>query len=299
MPTEGDRQAIAAMLAWYQAMGVTDAVGEQPIDWLGGDHRLTPVQVLLDPNAPDGGSGRRGARSQVAPERSSREPARRPASVVGSPPATSRPQSGSDPVHETSSIAEAGSLARAATDLGALKSALEGFDGCPLKKTAKSLCMMRGVEQARLMVIGEGPGRDEDRAGIPFVGRAGQLLDRMLAAIGQSDETAHITNVVYWRPPGNRAPTEFEIMVCRPFLERQIELVDPDAILLLGGSAAKSILDVQTGIMKTRGKWHTVSLGGRERACIATCHPAYLLRTPAAKRLAWQDLLALQDKLGA
>ena len=148
------------------------------------------------------------------------------------------------------------------------------------------------------MLIGEAPGRDEDMEGRPFVGPAGQLLDRMLAAIGLAETDVHITNIVYWRPPGNRTPTPQEAQVCRPFLERQIELVEPEIICLLGGAAAKHILGVEDGIMRLRGKWRDVEIGGRSIKALATLHPAYLLRTPAQKRLAWRDLLMLQAALG-
>ncbi len=147
------------------------------------------------------------------------------------------------------------------------------------------------------MIIGEAPGRDEDIEGKPFVGRAGQLLDKMLAAIGLGEADVHITNIVYWRPPGNRTPTPQEAQVCRPFLERQIELVAPDVIVLLGGAAAKHILNVADGIMRIRGKWRETDARGRKIKTIATLHPAYLLRTPAAKRLAWRDLLAIRTAL--
>jgi DNA polymerase len=148
------------------------------------------------------------------------------------------------------------------------------------------------------MLIGEAPGRDEDLAGQPFVGRAGQLLDKMLAAIGLNDQHAHITNIVYWRPPGNRTPTPQEAQVCRPFLERQIELAEPELLVLLGGAAAKHVLDVAEGIMRIRGKFRDLDIGGRRMRAIATLHPAYLLRTPVAKRLAWRDFLAVKAALG-
>lgn len=147
------------------------------------------------------------------------------------------------------------------------------------------------------MVIGEAPGRDEDIAGTPFVGRAGKLLDMMLAAIGLDETKVHITNVVYWRPPGNRTPTPTEVHVCRPFLERQIELVAPEIILTVGGPAAKALLDTETGIMKTRGNWRDITVGSHAVRVMPTLHPAYLLRTPAAKRLAWRDLLAVRAAL--
>jgi DNA polymerase len=187
--------------------------------------------------------------------------------------------------------------ARDADSLEELRTTLAGFDGCALKATAKNLCFYRGAARSRLMLIGEAPGRDEDLQGKPFVGRAGQLLDKMLVAIGLTEADAHITNIVYWRPPGNRVPTPQEAQVCRPFLERQAELVAPDLVLLLGGAAAKHIFDTTDGIMRVRGKWRDLTLGERKVRAIATLHPAYLLRTPAAKRLAWRDLLAVKAAL--
>ena len=188
--------------------------------------------------------------------------------------------------------------ARQAGDLDELGARLAAFEGCSLKATAKNLCFYRGRPQAPLMLIGEAPGRDEDLEGKPFVGRAGQLLDRMLAAIGLSEREAHITNIVYWRPPGNRTPTPQEAQLCRPFLERQIELVAPAIILLLGGAAAKHIFGVADGIMRIRGKWRELEFGNSKARALATLHPAYLLRAPAAKRLAWRDLLTLKAALG-
>jgi DNA polymerase len=190
-------------------------------------------------------------------------------------------------------------LAAKAGTLAELEATLAGFDGCSLKVTAKSLCFYRGAPKALLMLIGEAPGRDEDLQGKPFVGRAGQLLDRMLAAIGLTEADVHITNIVYWRPPGNRTPTPQEAQVCRPFLERQVELVAPKIVVLLGGAAAKHILDVPEGIMRLRGKFRDVVIGSLQVRAVATLHPAYLLRTPAAKRLAWRDLLAVKGALEA
>jgi uracil-DNA glycosylase len=188
--------------------------------------------------------------------------------------------------------------AREAATLDQLGATLAAFDGCGLKATAKNLCFYRGAPTARLMLIGEAPGRDEDLEGKPFVGRAGQLLDKMLAAIGMTEADVHITNIVYWRPPGNRTPTPQEAQVCRPFLERQVELVSPELVVLLGGAAAKHVLDVAEGIMRTRGKMREVQVGGHKARAMATLHPAYLLRTPVAKRLVWRDLLAIKAALG-
>ncbi len=194
-------------------------------------------------------------------------------------------------------VAAARTLAARAKSLEDLRSALDSYEGCALRATAKNTCFYRGATRARLMIIGEAPGRDEDQEGRPFVGRAGQLLDRMLAAIGLNEELVHITNVVYWRPPGNRTPTLQETQSCRPFIERQVQFVEPELILLLGGAAAKNVLDVSDGIMRLRGKWKDVNMGGRSLRALPTLHPAYLLRTPAAKRLAWRDLLSLKRTL--
>ena len=147
------------------------------------------------------------------------------------------------------------------------------------------------------MLIGEAPGRDEDLQGKPFVGRAGRLLDKMLATIGLDENAVYITNTIYWRPPGNRTPTAQEIGACMPFLTRQIELLEPQVIVLLGGAAAKSVLDTTDGIMRLRGKWKLYNAKGRDIPTLATLHPAYLLRTPDAKRLAWRDLLMLKARL--
>ena len=149
------------------------------------------------------------------------------------------------------------------------------------------------------MLIGEAPGREEDLAGKPFVGPAGRLLDKMLLAIGLGEEHVHITNIVYWRPPGNRTPTPQEAQVCRPFLERQVEIVAPELLVLLGGAAAKQLLGASDGIMRLRGRLREVAIGGRTLPAVATLHPAYLLRTPAAKRLAWRDLLLIKAWLAA
>ncbi len=149
------------------------------------------------------------------------------------------------------------------------------------------------------MFIGEAPGRDEDIQGQPFVGRAGRLLDKMLNAIALGEDEVHITNVVYWRPPGNRTPSPQEVQACAPFLERQIELVDPEILVFLGGAAAKQLLQTTEGIMRLRGKWRSKEFAAKERRVLATLHPAYLLRNPVGKRLAWRDFLSIRDALDA
>jgi DNA polymerase len=199
--------------------------------------------------------------------------------------------------HEAARPARA--IARSCATLDALRAALETFEGCPLKRTATRLCFADGVPGARLMLIGEAPGADEDRQGIPFVGPSGQLLDRMLAAAGVPREAVWITNAIFWRPPGNRAPTTAEVAACLPFLERQIELLEPALILFLGGAAVKALLDLQDGVTRLRGRPLTYTTrNGRAIPARVTFHPAYLLRQPAQKRFAWRDLLAVTGEPG-
>ncbi|ESR24786.1 uracil-DNA glycosylase [Lutibaculum baratangense] len=187
--------------------------------------------------------------------------------------------------------------ARLATTLEELRNILAGFEGCPLKYTAKNMCFADGNAEARIMFVGEAPGAEEDLQGKPFVGRAGRLLDRMLASIGLDRTSAYIANIVYWRPPGNRTPTPQEIQVCKPFIERQIELKAPEILVFLGGASAKEMMQRSDGILKMRGRWMEYRAGDRAIPAIATLHPAYLLRQPAQKRLAWRDLLSIRKAL--
>ena len=185
-----------------------------------------------------------------------------------------------------------------ARTLEALRALMEAFDGCALKQSASRLVFSDGNPQARLMLVGEAPGRDEDEQGLPFVGRSGKLLDRMLAAIGLDRGSVYIANIIPWRPPGNRTPTPQEIAICLPFITRQIELVSPEVLVCLGGPATQSLLGQKDGILRLRGRWFDFQAGERVVPALATLHPAYLLRQPAQKRLAWRDLRALQARLG-
>ena len=187
--------------------------------------------------------------------------------------------------------------AATAETLEALRATLAGFEGCNLRLTATNLVFADGNPDARVMFVGEAPGFEEDIQGLPFVGRSGQLLDRMMAAIGLDRTSAYIANVIPWRPPGNRTPTPQETEICRPFIERQIALVDPDFLVLLGGASAKQILRAEQGISKLRGRWRDYETGRRTIRALATLHPAYLLRTPAQKRYAWRDFLMLKTAL--
>ncbi|MEM7172256.1 MAG: uracil-DNA glycosylase, partial [Pseudomonadota bacterium] len=190
-------------------------------------------------------------------------------------------------------------LAKSAATLADLEKALASFDGCPLKATAMNLCFSDGNPQSKIMLIGEAPGGEEDRKGKPFVGRAGQLLDRMLATINLSRDSVYITNLLFWRPPGNRTPTPAEIASCLPFIERQIELIQPSHLLLVGGTSAKTLLGTTTGILRLRGKWADYHMPDGERTipALPMLHPAYLLRQPAQKRAAWRDMLLVREAL--
>jgi len=220
-----------------------------------------------------------------------------PASLPAAPAAT--PRAGVAP-EAAATAASARLIAAAATDLAELEAAVRGFDGCALKQTATNTVFADGAPGAELMVIGEAPGADEDRLGRPFVGRSGQLLDRMLAAIGYDrQKNAYITNVLFWRPPGNRKPTNEEIAACLPFVWRHIALLRPKAIMMAGGTATSALLGRAEGIMRLRGRWFALEVEGlaEKVPAIATYHPSFLLRSPARKGEAWRDLLALQSKL--
>ena len=269
MSTLADKALV--LLEWYRAMGVDEAIAEAPQDWFARE-----PQAVASP-APLGGA---------AEQEIKRKPLERTRAPL--------PQPASQTTLDTSAdVMSARELARSAASLDELRALLENFEGCGLKKTASRLCLSSGSQQARLMMIGEAPGKDEDIQGEPFVGRAGQLLDRMLAAINLTEADIYITNLVFWRPPGNRTPSPEEVQVCQPFVERQIELLSPKILVFLGNAAAKQLTGATEGIMKLRGKWLNYS-GVR---AMATLHPAYLLRTPIAKRLAWRDLLAIRDAL--
>jgi DNA polymerase len=221
-----------------------------------------------------------------------------PAAVPAAAPRPVPSKPVTPPAAGQDSIGTAQALAASATSLAALRAALEGFDGCALKRTATNTVFADGTEQAPVLLIGEAPGREEDRVGKPFVGRAGQLLDKMLASIGlDRTRNAYITNVINWRPPDNRDPTPDEAAQCLPFLRRHIELAQPKVIILLGAVAARHVVGKTDGIMKLRGRWMEYRVGDQMVPLMPTLHPAYLLRQPAHKKLAWRDLQAVRDRL--
>ncbi len=299
------------LLAWYREMGVDGVLDGEPTNWLERGGRV-PGEALRSKLQGLGSQAHGAAAHPASTAEAGAQPRTQPPAdtrttpLSGARSATQGRQSAppapaptrvftSKPPDAAETAARAS--AKAASSMAELAGAIAAFDGCGLKATASKTCVYRGAEQARLMIIGEAPGRDEDLEGKPFVGRAGQLLDRMLAAIGLGEGDVHVTNIVYWRPPGNRTPTPHEAQICRPFLERQVELVRPELVLLLGGPATNHILDVTEGIMRVRGRWKEATIGTHNVRAMPTLHPAYLLRTPAAKRLAWQDLLAIKIAL--
>lgn len=218
-----------------------------------------------------------------------------PSPVRAAPPRGSRV-----PAQPAAALEDARSLAASASSLEELVAVINAFDGCPLKRTATTTCIADGNAQASIMIIGEAPGAEEDRQGKPFVGPAGKLLDRMLAAIGLDRTRVYITNTLYWRPPGNRTPTPAEIAVCLPFLERQVELMAPRLLVYAGGTAVRAMFDTAPGegITRLRGRWLRLEREGREPVpAIAMFHPAYLLRQPLKKRESWRDLLAIRQRM--
>lgn len=272
---------MAEILAWYADAGVDIALDDAPIDRFEQSKKAAAAAKAVKSASSKAVARAGGAAGQ---------PTQRPSP----PPAAAQMERA---IPDAGVVERARALASGASDLAALKAVVESFDGCNLKFTARSTVFADGNPQARIMLIGEAPGRDEDEQGLPFVGRSGQLLDKMLAAIGLDRTKVYITNVLPWRPPGNRTPTSAETDICLPFVERHIELVAPDLLVFVGGSSAKTMLRTTTGIMSLRGKWQQVSIGGREIPAMPCLHPAYLLRTPNHKALAWRDLLAIQAKL--
>jgi DNA polymerase len=224
------------------------------------------------------------------------QPAHAPAAPRRAPPAHA-PATNAN-ADQLDIVGTAQTLAAAASSLAELRAAMEGFDGCALKRTATNTVFADGTELAPVMLIGEAPGREEDRVGKPFVGRAGQLLDKMLASIGlDRGRNAYITNVINWRPPNNRDPSPDEAAACLPFLRRHIELAQPKVIILLGAVAARHVVGKTDGIMKMGGHWMEYRVGDAMVPLMPTLHPAYLLRQPAHKKLAWRDLQAVRDQL--
>jgi DNA polymerase len=256
-------QPLADLLRWYVAMGADEAIGDTPQD------RLAPP----------------------------------PTPSLAVAPAKPRPTAAASPAEAPAgAAASARRLAEAAHTLPELAAAVAAFDGCALKRTATNTVFADGTPGAPVMIIGEAPGADEDRLGRPFVGRSGQLLDRMLASISlDRRHNVYISNVLFWRPPGNRKPTNDEIAACLPFVWRHIALARPKVVVLCGGTAASALLNRAEGITKLRGRWFDLAVPGLDQPVptLATYHPSFLLRAPPRKSEAWRDLLSLKKKLSS
>ncbi|UEM22809.1 uracil-DNA glycosylase [Skermanella mucosa] len=274
---------IVALLRWHLDVGVDEAIADIPTDWTKVVARAAPAPAAAAPGQARQGAGS-GTGGRTLPPRTAPAAGARPVQqpLLGTPAAG----------------ATARAMAAEAGDLDALRAAMAAFEGCALKTTATNLVFADGNPKARLMLIGEAPGEDEDRQGRPFVGKSGKLLDQMLACIGLDRTQVYITNILPWRPPGNRKPNPNEIQTCLPFVERHVELVAPEGLMLLGGTSASALLNRTDGIMRLRGRWFefTPSAGARSIPVLPTYHPAFLLRQPAMKRDAWRDLVAFKKK---
>lgn len=274
----------ADILRFYVEAGVDVTLSEEPVDRFALSKRLAESEARRGDKQPP--------LLPEAPPPPSRSSARQAA-----PPAPRAVEAPSLAVPSEAAVMAARQAAAMAETLEALRATLETFQGCNLRLTATNLVFADGNPEARVMFVGEAPGFEEDIRGLPFVGRSGQLLDRMMKAIGLDRSSAYIANVIPWRPPGNRTPTPQETEICRPFIERQIALVDPDFLILLGGASTKQLLKTDEGILKLRGQWRRYDTGLREIDVMATLHPAYLLRQPLQKKLAWRDLLSLKARM--
>ena len=268
------REDLESLLRWYVDQGIDESIGEEAVDRF-----AAPAPQAAPPPI-----------QQQAPA------APTPIRPASAAPA---PLRGPVPIESPQLVEDARALAQRCNSVEELEAAVRAFEGCALKRTAKNTVFADGVVGSPVMIVGEAPGADEDRLGKPFVGVSGQLMDRMFDAIGMSRERdLYITNILFWRPPGNRTPTLAEQAICMAFTRRHIELARPKVLVLAGGTAAKSVLDTTEGIMRLRGKWTSLSLDdGSAVPTLPTFHPAYLLRTPASKRQSWSDLLSLDKKL--
>ncbi|MBL8893074.1 MAG: uracil-DNA glycosylase [Rhizobiales bacterium] len=262
-------------LIWLVEMGADEIIGESPVNRL-----ALPAETPRPQPAP---------RIELPQVRQGR---------VAAATAPLQPRAAT-----SDSVQDARAIAAACSSLVELAEALSQFDACPLRKTATNLCFSDGNPDAHVLVIGEAPGNEEDLQGKPFVGRSGQLLDRMLATVGldrRADDPARavlITNTIFWRPPGNRKPTEAETAMCMPFVSRLVEVMRPRLILCVGATPTQRMMNLTDGILKLRGRWFDVTVDNGTIPLLATLHPAYLLRQPVQKKLAWRDLLSLRERL--
>jgi DNA polymerase len=281
MTSTDRKEAARELLDFYREAGVDVLLEETPTDRFASDRAGAAPAARAGVARPKAEAST-GATARPVPAREREGAGRSAAAVPASPDAA---------------VMAARAAAKSAASLEELRALLARFEGCALRTTATQLVFADGNPQARVMFVGEAPGRDEDIEGLPFVGRSGKLLDRMMAAIGLDRTSVYIANIVPWRPPGNRTPTPQESAICLPFTLRQIELADPDILICLGNPSTQTLLNSKDGILKTRGRWFPFHTGTREIRAMATLHPAYLLRQPVQKRLAWRDFLAIKKAL--
>jgi len=287
----GEALSPVELLYWYKHAGIDIALGDQPVDQFAASKIQAQAARSPAPAIKQGlAAGHRpGAINPGISARASHRPANPQPNNAMSAAA----------IPDEVVVSDAREKAKSAASLGELREIMSAFKGCNLHLSAKNMVFGDGDPTSGIMLIGEAPGRDEDLHGLPFVGRSGQLLERMLAAINLERNSVYITNVIPWRPPGNRTPTPLETEICRPFIERHIDLVNPKIMVLLGGAAAKVLLNSTQGILKMRGRWNKFGGAQGEIDVMPTLHPAYLLRQPAQKKLAWQDLLKIREKISA
>ncbi len=272
-----------ALLEWQIAMGADETIGEEPADWFARSAEKMAQKAMQIEQAPSSPS--QPVSAGVLPR-----PVQKTASVA-KPVTTSQ-----------DNVGDARKLAQACKSIDDLIKALETFDACALSRTATNLCFIDGNKGARILMIGEAPGRDEDLQGKPFVGRSGQLLDKMLSHIGLSrhsenpQDSVLISNTVFWRPPGNRKPSEAETLMCLPFVNKLIELVAPEMIVCLGATPTQRLTGQTKGITRLRGRWFSYGENELQVPVLATLHPSYLLRQPMQKKLAWRDFISIKTK---
>jgi uracil-DNA glycosylase family 4 len=288
-------QMAASMLRFYAHAGVVDLLDDDPIDRYADtvkqlEQRKAKKAAKMDQMLSSNKARAENIRLQSSAPSQTQHPAQRP---------VQRPEQASTTlaVPDQAAMKETRELAQSAKIIEELSAIIKSYKGCNLCHSAKNTVFADGNPEAPVMLIGEAPGRDEDMHGIPFVGPAGQMLDKMLAAISLDRTSCYISNIIPWRPPGNRTPVAHEIELCRPFVERHIELAQPKLLIFMGNVSTKTLLNTNKGILSIRGKWDEYKIGEEAVPAMPTLHPAYLLKNPVAKRNAWHDLLAIQAKL--
>jgi DNA polymerase len=284
-------EELFSVLKWQVESGADEAIGEEPVDRFAENLSASANLANAPTNAPTNAPNVDTAAGPAAPP-----PVTAPQAQATQTPAPPTPPTNAG---DTPGAVSAYETAAAATSIDDIRAALESFEGCPLRQTATNLVYTDGTPEARVVFVGEAPGAEEDRQGLPFVGPAGKLLDRMLGSIGLDRTQVLITNTLFWRPPGNRNPTPAEAAACLPFVERTIEIIDPDVLVLVGGTAAKTLLARQEGIMRLRGKWYEYQTARMARPVptMAIFHPAFLLRSPGQKRATWRDMIEIKKHL--